>query len=237
VTHEHHFENVAPYLLEALPAREREAFERHMETCARCRDEVAHLRLAADALPHAVEPQAPPPELKAALMEVVEREAAARAPRAERAPARRRVPWRERLALPRLRPAALAFGAASVLALGVGLGYGLSGDGGDASPRTVAGSVAGVTAGRATVTIPGDGGHAVLRVRGMPDPGPNSTYQVWLSRDGRVTSQSLFTVGRDGTGAAAVPDPVAGADAVMVTREPAGGSPAPTARPIVTVAL
>jgi anti-sigma-K factor RskA len=237
MTHERYAESVGSYLLGALPEVERQAFERHLEGCARCREEVDRLRVAAEALPHGVEPLAPPPGLKASLMEVVEREAAQRSAAAAepaRLPARRS--RFAGLSLPRLRPATAALGGAALLAIGVGVGYVVSDDGAGGA-RTVAGTVSGLPTASASLTVAPDGDQAVLRVRGMPATAPDTTYQVWLSRDGRVTSQSLFTVGRDGQGAAAVRDPVDGADAVMVTREPAGGSPAPTAQPIVTVKL
>jgi anti-sigma-K factor RskA len=234
VTHERYAESVGSYLLGALPDVENRAFERHLDTCARCREEVDRLRVAAEALPHGVEPLRPPPALKTSLMEIVEREAA---PDAAGAPAPAR-PLRSRFpgfSLPRPRPAVAAFGAAALLAIGVGVGYGVHGGGPDG--RTVAGTVSGLPTASATMTIPPDGDQAVLRVKGMPQTARDSTYQVWLSRDGRVTSQSLFSVGPDGEGAAAVRDPLDGADAVMVTREPAGGSPTPTADPVVTVNL
>lgn len=229
MTHERFAENAGAFVLGALPEGERDAFERHLEGCAECREEVAQLRVAADALPHAVEPVKPPPSLKASLMEVVEREAGAGAPAVKR----------RRLDPPflRLRPATAALAATALLAVGIAGGYGL-GRGGNEGPRTLTAQVdARAATARAIVTIPPDGDQAVLRVKGMPATGPDSVYQVWLSRDGRVTSQSMFTVGRDGTGAAAVPESVDGADAVMVTREPAGGSRAPTDRPLLTVTL
>ncbi len=234
MTHERFNENVGAYLLGALPAGERAAFERHLEDCGECREEVATLRVAADALPHAVEPVAPPPALKASLMKAVEREAAGDAARA-RPP---RWPAWPALRLPRMRPLAAGLAATALLATGALAGYEIGRTDGEGA-RTLSASVDAARVGPATarVTIPRDGDQAVLRVAGLPATGPESVYQVWLKRGDRVTSQSLFTVGADGTGAAAVPDRVEGADAVMVTREPAGGSRAPTDRPLVTVTL
>jgi len=60
---------------------------------------------------------------------------------------------------------------------------------------------------------------------------------VWLQRKGETVSQSIFNVGNDGDGAAAVPDDPEGADAVLVTREPAGRARAPSGRPIVSAGL
>lgn len=233
MTHERFSENVGAYLLGALPDGERDALERHLEGCAECRAEVEELRVAANALPNAVEPVPPPPSLKASLMKTVEREAASRAPAAPR----RRAPWLD-LSFLRLRPLTAGFAAATLLVTGMLAGYGVSRISGD-EPRTLSASVDTARVGNATasVTIPADGEQAVLRVEGLPATGADSIYQVWLKRGERVTSQSLFTVGADGSGAAAVPARVEGADAVMVTREPAGGSPAPTEEPVLTVTL
>ena len=60
---------------------------------------------------------------------------------------------------------------------------------------------------------------------------------MWVQREGEKVSQSSFNVGNDGDGAAAVPDDLEGADAVLVTREPAGRARAPSGRPIVSAGL
>ena len=59
----------------------------------------------------------------------------------------------------------------------------------------------------------------MLRVHGLPTLENDSVYQVWLQRDGEVIPQSMFTVGENGEGAAAVADDLEAADAVMITRE------------------
>jgi len=60
---------------------------------------------------------------------------------------------------------------------------------------------------------------------------------VWLRRNDEVISQSTFTVGEDGEGAAAVTDSLESADAVMITRERAPRANAPTEASILRVAL
>ena len=52
-----------------------EVFEKHLATCAVCRQEFEQLRVASEALPRAVEPVAPPASLKKSLMEIVTAEA------------------------------------------------------------------------------------------------------------------------------------------------------------------
>ena len=54
----------APYVLGALDASERRAFEAHLATCPICLAEVRSLQPVADALAHAVPQQTPRPELR-----------------------------------------------------------------------------------------------------------------------------------------------------------------------------
>ena len=63
----------------------------------------------------------------------------------------------------------------------------------------------------------------------------NRVYQVLLSA--RRRSRRLFTVGEDGAGSPAVHDTLEGADAVLITREAAGGARAPSEDPILRVSL
>jgi anti-sigma factor RsiW len=222
----------AAYLLGAMPDLERQAFERHMETCVTCREELERLRPAAEALPRSVTPVRPPESLKQAVMETVESEAPAPPPR--------RSLW-DRLPSLVSRGPTVAWVSACFLLL-VGLGFGavgatlLSGDDG----RTISAKTDSVRVPEATgsLTVSSNVSEgAILRVHGMPSLSRRETYQVWVQRKGEVVAQSIFNVGPSGDGAAAVPDDLEGADAVLVTREPAGGSRAPSGRPMVSVAL
>jgi anti-sigma-K factor RskA len=234
--HTSYREEIGAYLLGALTDLERQAFERHMSTCAECRDEVESLRPAADALPRSVEQVEPPPSLKTSLMEVVEREAREAEGESATAPARRRPPLRERLRLPSLRPALVVGGIA--LALGLAAGFGVA-QLGDEGSRTVAATVdeTSIPMASGSLQVEGDGENgAILRVTGMPrlDDG---VYQAWLQRGGTVVPQPTFEVGEDGGGAVAVPEDLSGAEAVLVTREPRGGSDTPSEQPIMSVPL
>ena len=71
----------------------------------------------------------------------------------------------------------------------------------------------------------------------MPTLQEGQVYQAWVQRDGMIEPEPTFEVGGDGSGAVAVPEDLSDADAVMVTREPRGGSRAPTEEPVMTVAL
>jgi anti-sigma factor RsiW len=233
--HSGYQEEIGAYLLGALTDLERQAFERHVAGCAECRDELERLRPAADALPRSVEQVEPPPGLKSSLMGVVVREASERAG----APAaRRRRPRRVRLpSLAGMRPVLVA----GALALGLVAGFGvaqLAGGGDDT--RTVAATVdeSRLPEASGSLRIQGDGEDgAILNVHGMPSLDEDRVYQAWVERDGTVVPQPTFEVGEDGGGAAAVPDDLSDAEAILVTREPRGGSRAPSEAPLIRVPL
>lgn len=241
--HEIHEQSAGAYVLGALDPGETANFERHLEECHLCRDEVERLRPAVDALPRSVPPVAPPPGLKAALMAEVEADLRRRGEAPARPSALARL--RRRLAatgdgLAGMRPAVAWVSAAFVLAVGGLAGFGVTQLTSDSGGRTLAATVneREIASGSGSLLVPdGLDEGAILRVHGMPTLDPRSTYQVWLSRDGETISQGLFNVTEDGSGAAAVPGDLEDADAVMVTREAAGGARAPSEEPILTVPL
>src|SRR5262249_52517775 len=78
-----------------------------------------------------------------------------------------------------------------------------------------------------------DGGHvtvvtsssldkAVAVLGGLPSPGPNHTYQLWLISQGTPRSVGVLATGS--TGATELFSRVRGAQAIGVSREPARGS-------------
>jgi anti-sigma-K factor RskA len=236
--HQRYEDNAAPYLLGALSELERQAFESHLEHCARCREDVDRLRPAADALPRSVTPVEPPPGLKAALMEVVEREG-----RRPDTPARRPRGARLRDLLPSLggvRPAAAWVTAALLLALGIAGGFGIAQITGGNSTHTVQASVdrARAPAATASLRVYGDGKNgALLRARGLPRLPAGRVYQAWVQRGREIVPEATFDVDRRGVAATAVIEDLRGAKAVMVTSEPLGGSAAPSEHPILQASL
>lgn len=243
-----HRDTVASYLLGALADAERREFETHLATCAHCREDLVSLRIVADALPLAVPPVAPPPQLRDRLMETVRAEAdvlSAAGPAADRprrAPSRRR-----RFSLSPSRPLALA-GAAAALVVGAAVGFGVGSATNDEQTktqtvvqvRTVQAAVDAAAAPRGTAVIVLRDGVATLRVRGLPAPPDGKVYEVWLLRRGAAApspTDALFSVSRGaGSGRVALPS-VRGVEAVLVTAEPDGGSPAPTSQPFINASL
>lgn len=241
-----HADTVAVFLLGALSDGEKREFRAHMATCAHCREDVASLRLVADALPLAVPPVAPPPQLRDRLMETVRAEAdvlsAAAGPAADRPPPQRR----RRFALSFSRPLAIA-GAAGALVLGVALGLGIGAATNDdqtktqtvVQVRTVQARVDAAAAPSGTAVIVMRNGVATLRVTGLPSPPKGKVYEVWLLRRGAAApspTDALFSVSTRGSGRVALPS-VVGVEAVLVTAEPDGGSQAPTSQPFINAAL
>lgn len=222
--HEEQVENIGAYALGALPALEAQVFERHLMSCTSCQEELQRLNEAAAALPRSVTPYPAPESVKQSLMATVRAEAAAAQPEPAREP-------RFRLSWPRLRPAFAMAAAAVLIALAA---YGITRD--VDSSRTVTAQVdeARVPEGSASLSIPDDGEGAVLRVKGMPDPGRGRVYQVWVQRGDEVVPVSIFSVDAAGDGAAAVPESLDDASAVMVTREKRGGATAPTEEPLLS---
>lgn len=214
------WEDVAgAYVLNAMPASEREAFEAHLATCAVCQEEVDELRPAAAALPMASPPMQPPTALKDRIMAEVEREAAllgaagAGADKPERVRRERR--GRSWLSGWRLAPVAAALLIAGVLA-GAVLG------GPDSATYDFEGQ-------SAQLEVEGD--NATLVASNLPAPPEGRVYEVWVMPKGSDTPEPtdvLFTPRGDGSAVAAIPGSVDDIRQVLVTDEPFEGSDEPT---------
>ncbi|MGW6296220.1 anti-sigma factor [Streptomyces sp. NPDC055058] len=248
----------APYALDALEPAERVRFERHLRTCGRCRAEVRDL--AEDAVRLAWSTAAPPP---AALRDRVL--AAVRATPQDPPPqeaARARAPqlpphvWgagppprdRGRRLVPLFVPFATATAAAALVVASLfavqanrtqdelaaerdrsrEIAHVLSapdarvGSGRDADGRTI-----GVIASASTAS-------AVVTLGGYDDPPNGRVRQLWLMRPGAPPrSLGLF----EGDTPLVASDLETSATSLAVTVEPDGGSPQPTAQPIVQLAL
>jgi anti-sigma-K factor RskA len=122
-----------------------------------------------------------------------------------------------------------AAGAAALAIGGVVVGATVLGSGGT-DTRTLSAQVRGGAADSAQLEVAG--GRAELVVRNLAPPRPGHVYQAWVQHgsDAPRPAGTRFVVR---SGRVAIPARVGSGDRVMVTEEPAGGSPAPTSAPIV----
>ncbi|MEN3282991.1 MAG: hypothetical protein V7607_4131 [Solirubrobacteraceae bacterium] len=231
---EHH-ENVASYVLGALPEEEQERFATHLATCDECRSDVAELQVAADALALATVQLGPPPELKGRIMAVVRSEAhlrqAADGPQSQPAAEPRRPWWRGRFL--GLGPVPAAVAASLLIAVLAAGGILLSG--GD-DTRTVQGQVLIASAPKARASLKVSDDVTKLSVSGMPAPPAGKVYQVWLKPPAQAPrpTRALFRVDARGDADVQIQrGRLKGIEQVLVTAEPDGGSQAPTSDPVI----
>jgi anti-sigma-K factor RskA len=216
-------DDLAAYMLGALEQHESEELERHLATCEECSERLRWLGPAAELLSESVERRDPPPQLRDRIMAQV------RADAEPRQSARPAPEPRRSLRSFLLRPA-IAVAGAALIAAGAA-GYLIGGDGGGAT-TTYEARQASVTA-----SLVRDGDNGTLELTGLSQLPAGEVYQAWVQRGQRVLPSSLFAARADGTAIAAIPHDLDGADRVMVTREPRGGSRKPTGRPLVSVGL
>jgi anti-sigma-K factor RskA len=214
VDHETLHELTPAYVLDALDPSDLEDFEEHLATCARCREEVAELSGAAAALAYAVPPVAPPPALRARILETA---------RAERPNV---VPMRPRWAAPVAAAAAIA--ACAAIGLGVwdvSLHHRLDGARDQALVRVPVSGAAGSV-------VVASGGSGALVLSNLVAAPTGKTYEAWVIR-GRAASPAGLFRGGGATTIVTLSRPIPAGAVVGVTIEPAGGSPAPTRAPFI----
>jgi anti-sigma factor RsiW len=235
--HERWEDASAAYLLGALPPGEAEGYAAHLAVCAACRAELEDLEPAAAALPASVPPVPVPAAVGERVMAEVRREAqllAAAGDAADRAPGRRRP--RARRAWWRWPVPALA---AAALLVGLAVGLGAAGVIGSSDSEHTVEMAATGAARDAHARLIMDGDRAELVADHLPAPSGGRVYQIWLKPRGGAPrpTQSLFVPRSDGHATVAVPRSAANMEAVLVTAEPDGGSPAPTSAPVLSASL
>ncbi len=218
--------DAAAYVLGALEPAEAEAFRGHLLECVVCRDEVETLAGVVQALPMSAPQHAAPRRLRRRLLRAIREQPPSRAATAGRPASRRRL--RPATLLGAAAGAAAAVAAAVLIALGGGPGATLS--------RVIRASVSGVS-GSVQLRISAEHGELVARHLSAPPPG--HVYEVWLkpAGSGPRPASVLFTVNRDGFADVSIPASLRGITAVMVTPEPAGGSPVPTHAPVIVASV
>jgi anti-sigma-K factor RskA len=190
----------AAYALNALDPEDRWTYERHLDTCERCREEVASLREGAAQLAYAHDAPAPRPELRDRII---------RAAREERpAPVVQFPRW--------LFPVtAVAAVAASIAAIGLGLWANSLRDK-QAPERVVA-----VNGARGALIVSGDEGKLVLCLDETP---ASKTYEAWVIQGKTPKPAGLFA---GGCRTVTLTHPVQDGNTVAVTLENEGGSDTP----------
>jgi anti-sigma-K factor RskA len=225
--------DAAAYILGALEDAEALAYGEHLESCAICRQEIAELQPAVDALPVAVAPVRVPVELRQRLMATVHSEAEllrAAGSEADR-PGRVRSRWRSR-------PLLGVIGASAALALGVLLGAVVIAGQPTQHVRVTTAKIASANH-DTTAVLRQVGSRSELDVADMAPPPPGRIYEVWLKKGSEAPrpTDALFTVTKAGSGTVNVPGNLHGVSQVLVTDEPLGGSTVPTRLPVIVVTL
>jgi anti-sigma-K factor RskA len=229
--HERYRDDLAAYALGVLEEREAAELQGHLAGCETCRAHLLWLQAAVDLLPRSVEQLEPPARLRRRLTATVRAEAR----QASRAGIERPEPSRLRDWGALLWRPATAVAAGVLILAGAAAGYLLHEPGESSSLVTARPS----RAAPATVagTLERHDGSAILSMTRLPALPSNQVYEVWVRRDGALQPSSLFVPRRDRTADAAVPGPLDNADAVLVTREPRGGSQHPTSPPLLQADL
>ncbi|WP_434588138.1 anti-sigma factor [Streptomyces sp. A5-4] len=230
------------YALHALAPDERAEFERHLEDCPACAQEVAELTATAARLGLAMT-RTPPAALKDQVMRQIssERQEPPRVPRPVPAPGIRRARALPRFALAACLAAAAAFGGVAVWQNQEAR------DARDQAQQTqqqaealatvLAAPDAKVSTGKltdgatGTVVVSRDRNKAAFLASGMPKPPSGKVYQLWFNDKGTMRSAGLMDLAST-SGGVLMEGPVDAASGMGITVEPAGGSPEPTSDPL-----
>jgi anti-sigma-K factor RskA len=221
-------DEIAAYALGALDEGAGAKLEEHLAECEECAAYLRWLQPAVDQLPASVPQLEPPPQLGRRLAETVRGEAQ-RLRAGEDEPGGSR--WRSWRGIA-WRPAT-ALAALALLAVGAVGGW-LASDSGSEAEVIVAEATGGEPVDAA---LHRGGAAATLQVDAVPPLGRDDVYQVWVQRNGELNPSSTFVLDDDGSGDAVVEEPLEGAEAVLVTAEPRGGSESPTSPPILRAPL
>jgi anti-sigma factor RsiW len=238
------------YAADALSETERLAFERHLDACPACDQEVRELTETAARLGSVM--ALPPP---AALWDRVRAEAAAtRQPdRQRRSESLDRRPKADPTPLSRRRfPPLLAAAAALLLVAAISvtaLNLGLPGQGGRSEgPVDLVAAVLSAPDARRIAAKPGPTGQvavvvsrrrgqAVFEASGLPEVPAARTYQLWVVDRSGPRPAGLVEPGGGGKVTRLLEGRVTGSEQVAMTVEQRGGAARPTSEPVVVVDL
>jgi anti-sigma factor RsiW len=219
--------DVAAYALGALDPAETDAFLRHLDACAVCRDELASFQEVVNALPMSAPAYRASPELRRRVLRAIDDEPVSASARERTARAR---PRRSRWSVPR---PALAFGTALAVAVLAFVVVSLT------SPGPATRVIQAHVTGQGTAELRIARGQGELVVHRFTPPPAGQIYEVWLQRGHASPSptKALFSVTAAGDAQVDVPGSLHGVSLVMVTPEPAGGTNAPTHPAVISASL
>lgn len=241
--HDPRLEEAVAFALGSLDPEQAEDFKEHLKTCKRCQEEVRWLAPAVRALPEAVEPQTPPPALKARLMAEVRADAEAEGrsvkdeERRERAAGGGFSAWLGGLRVGGLTWKPLAGVALAILVVAAGIGYAVGNGGGGSSHTHTWELKAEENAGIAAKVVR-EGERGEIHLAGLKPLPKGKVLEAWVEREGKVEPvPALFAPDKAGNASTTIEN-LEGVTIVMVTREPEGGSKTPTEKvPFVQVPL
>ncbi|MFF4985509.1 anti-sigma factor domain-containing protein [Streptomyces sp. NPDC001046] len=233
--------DVGAYVLHALPAAQEAAFENHLAGCAECRAEVAAYREVTASLAEA-EATTVPPRLRARTLDRISRTPQDQ-PRRRPAAAQRSM----RLALAASIAAAVLFGGVAAWQ------YSQADDARTQAAQAHTASQAFtdvVTApdatlhtgkltggGRASVVVSRAQARAVFAADGLPALPENKVYELWYAAEAGDLRPAGLLQGTARQTSRPLQGPLAGAVAVGITIEPAGGSRQPTTDPLAIIPI
>lgn len=225
---EHPSEDLAAFALGALEPAEVVAIEAHLEGCESCRAELRRLAPAVDVLPSAVPQLEAPRRLRRKLL------AQTRAEAGSESGARWMHPgtWFTSRTWPGVALAAMALLGAAVAV------YAVSDSERRRQPTVteVQAEPTGEASQAAAVLVYGAEG-PVLRVERLPELARGDVYQLWVREGNTMHPDETFTLDAQGRAEAALEGLPSGADEILVTREPRGGSRSPSTKPILRAPL
>ncbi len=251
---------VGAYVMDSLPRAERAEFERHVQRCEQCREDVRGLRETTAALAFGAAEQ-PRPELREGTLRAAGKlrqlppELPSERPRRVAADGRgQRLTTRLRGSFPGHWLSRVAVGATVVLAIAaVLLGLHLSAmqqrlslaEQHDHDIAAVLGATDATTltakvstGGTATVVMSHRAAALVVITRGLPALPPSEGYEVWLMNPAAGDRPvGMLPAPRAGMTDPMIVSQLRKGDQLGLTVEPAGGSRQPTSAPIVLVSL
>jgi anti-sigma-K factor RskA len=241
--HDQRLEEAVAFALGSLDAGQADDFKEHLKTCKRCQEELRWLAPAVRALPEAVEPQTPPPALKARLMAEVRADAEAEERRVKAEERQERAAagggfsaWLGSLRVGSLTWKSIAGLALVILVVAGGIGYAVGTGGGNDHTHTwelKAEENAGIAA-----TVVREGEKGEIHLAGLQQLPKGKVLEAWVEREGKVEPvPALFAPDKAGNASTTIED-MKDVSIVMVTREPEGGSKTPTEKePFIQVPL